>query len=212
MKTNFDQSSYWNRVAPQKRFTHILNTAWLAGIVQKDDPILDYGCGQGRLVKQLRDLGYTNLMGMDSAEEMLEVGRKEEGLENLIYNNSPQIPLPDHSQKLIILFAVLTCIPFSEDQQALIDEIRRVLTPDGRIYISDPLINDDKRNLDRYTIGKEKYGTYGIFELPEGVVCRHHDRTYLTEKLLHAFDIESEESFVGITMNGNPTKSIQNYR
>lgn len=38
---------------------------------------------------------------------------------------------------MIILFAVLTCITEDEKQNALINEIKRVLKPGGIIYIND---------------------------------------------------------------------------
>lgn len=209
MKLEFDQSHYWDSVASQKVFNHSLNIEWLSADLITESSILDYGCGQGRLVKELGDAGYENVLGMDSSGEMIAEGRKRLGLTNLIHNPSHNIPLPDNSQSLVLLFAVLTCIPKNADQQALISEIQRILTPEGKIYISDLLLNDDKRNLDRYNKGKEKFDAYGTFELPEGVVCRHHTSTYLKEKLLSAFEIQREHTFEVKTMNGNRSNSIQ---
>ncbi len=47
-------------------------------------------------------------------------------------------------------------------------EIQRVLRPHGSLYINDFLINHDQRNVDRYNVFKEIYGTYGVFRLDEG--------------------------------------------
>ena len=209
MKLAFDQSDYWDKVASQKTFNHALNLAWLQAVLEKDNPILDYGCGHGRVVRQLVDAGYEAVVGMDSAAEMIREGAHRHGLTNLIHNPGHEIPLEDSSQKMVLLFAVLTCIPASADQQKLIGEIQRILTPDGRIYLSDLLVNDDKRNLDRYQLGKDLFGTYGVFKLPEGVVCRHHTLSYLKEKLLNAFEIEQEQLFEVKTMNGNVSNGVQ---
>lgn len=209
MHLEFDQSQYWDSVASQKIFNHQLNISWFEAALHKSSPILDYGCGQGRLVKQLQDAGYDRVIGMDSSIEMIKEGSTQYGINNLIHNPSTHIPLADNSQELVLLFAVLTCIPTSHDQKALIDEIRRILTPHGKIYISDLILNNDKRNIDRYQLGKEKFDAYGTFELPEGVVCRHHTSSYLKEELFSAFQIEHEHAFEVKTMNGNRSNSIQ---
>jgi ubiquinone/menaquinone biosynthesis C-methylase UbiE len=72
------------------------------------------------------------------------------------------------------LFAVLTYIPSDDDQRVLLAEVRRVLRPEGILYISDLLINTDLRNLERYERDADQFGVYGVFELPEGVIVRHH--------------------------------------
>ena len=54
-------------------------------------------------------------------------------------------------------------------------EIRRVLRPGGILYVNDFLLFTDDRNKARYEKFNNKYGEYGVFELPEGAVCRHHD-------------------------------------
>src|SRR5271157_6400357 len=102
-------------------------------------------------------------------------------------NYGQTIPLQKHSVNLVILFAVLTCIPRNEDQRDLLREIRRALCPDGLLYISDLLLNDDPRNLKRYDRYAEEYGTFGIFELPDGAVVRHHQKEWI-EELTTSFD------------------------
>ena len=58
------QQSYWNNVAWQKTFTHPLNTAVLNQYFRKDFSILDYGCGYGRIVAQLNEMGYQKVLGV----------------------------------------------------------------------------------------------------------------------------------------------------
>ncbi|MCK5695872.1 MAG: hypothetical protein KAH62_04610 [Desulfobacula sp.] len=66
------------------------------------------------------------------------------------------------------MVAVLTCIVKNKNQALLMGEIQRVLRPHGSLYINDFLINHDQRNVDRYNVFKEIYGTYGVFRLDEG--------------------------------------------
>jgi hypothetical protein len=109
---------------------------------------------------------------------------------------------------LVLLFAVLTCVPGDEDQRALLGEIRRVLCPDGLLYISDLLLNRDLRNLERYGRYSEEYGTFGVFKLPEGAVVRHHRKEWI-EELTGSFGQLEFESFEVVTMNGNRSAAFQ---
>lgn len=89
-----------------------------------------------------------------------------------------------HSVDLVLLFAVLTCIPLDEGQRDLLREISRVL-------------NRDLRNLERYDRYAEEYGIYGIFELTEGVVVRHHRKEWIEELLVHSTTLSSSPSRSG---------------
>ncbi len=62
-----------------------------------------------------------------------------------------------------------------KEQIALLKEIKRVLKPNGILYINDFLLNTDERNIERYKLFQDKYQKYGVFELPEGAAVRHHD-------------------------------------
>ncbi|HHG83843.1 MAG TPA: class I SAM-dependent methyltransferase, partial [Bacteroidetes bacterium] len=69
------QAKYWNQVAENKIFTTELDFKLLPDAIGPDSIILDYGCGYGRTLHELHVAGYTNLIGFDSAEKMIERGR-----------------------------------------------------------------------------------------------------------------------------------------
>jgi hypothetical protein len=94
----------------------------------------------------------------------------------------------------------------SPEQQLM--EVRRVLRPGGLIYISDLLLNEDERNRARYEKNAGKFGCYGVFELPEGVVVRHHSREWI-EELTRSFESLEFEPFEVTTMNGNQSAAFQ---
>jgi hypothetical protein len=81
-------------------------------------------------------------------------------------------------------------------------EIERVLKDGGILYINDYLLNTDQRNIERYDKAKGKHGVYGIFELPEGAVVRHHTMDHIFD-LTSGFDRLVFETVVYTTMNGN---------
>ena len=82
-----------------------------------------------------------------------------------------------------------------------------VLRPGGILYINDFLLNTDERNRKRYEEFADKYGKYGVFELPEGAVCRHHEEEWIFE-LLSGFERLKYEHLVFTTMNGNQSNGF----
>jgi len=43
----------------------------------EDQPLLDLGCGAGRHLCVLRDMGFSQLVGLDLSQELLDVAAKE---------------------------------------------------------------------------------------------------------------------------------------
>ena len=175
------QMNYWDRVAQQKRFSHPLRQDWLDHYLDKRARVLDYGCGYGRTLFQLEQAGYRNIVGVDFSEAMLARCRQDFPRISLTRNDGRTLPFESGSVEAVLLFATLTCIPQDEAQRGLISEVERVLGPGGLLYISDLLLNDDSRNHERYEYYAEAYGTFGIFELPEGVIVRHHRKEWIEE-------------------------------
>lgn len=202
------QMSYWDGVAQQKRFSHPLSLTRLGRYLGPRSRILDYGCGYGRTLRELTQAGYQNVVGVDFSKAMLARCRKELPRVSLIRNDGRTLPFEGASLDAVLLFAALTCIPQDEAQRALMAESERVLRPGGILYISDLLLNEDARNRERYERYAEVYGVYGVFELPEGVVVRHHGREWVRE-LTSSFAELEYEPFSVMTMNGNTSAAFQ---
>lgn len=202
------QTDYWNRVAEQKQFTHPLDSERMRDLVPKSAAILDVGCGYGRTWADLRAEGYARVIGIDTAEKMIERGHRLHPEADLRHWESAEIPFAAGTFDVVILFAVLTCVPSDEAQKALVKEVGRVLRPDGILYVSGYPIQDDIRNQRRYAQFESRYDTFGTFELPEGVVLRHHSLEWIDE-LLSAFQRISLRTSDVPTMNGNMSKVFQ---
>lgn len=205
----FQQDDYWNRVAPEKEFTTPFKLDLFANYVGKNDKILDYGCGYGRTLGFLKNEGYLNLSGVDLSEKMIERARGENPSMNYGVVKHNKLHFLDDSFDAVLLLAVLTCIIKNEEQEVIIKEIKRVLKPDGIIYINDFLINCDNRNIKRYIRykNKNKYNCYGVFELEEGAILRHFDDKRIKE-LTNDFDTLEYEKVVYTTMNGNKSNGF----
>jgi SAM-dependent methyltransferase len=202
------QIQYWNRVAPQKTFAHPLRVHWLTNRLPKSSRIIDVGCGYGRTVSELFEAGFTRCVGLDFSAGMLDRCRNEVPNAALVQNGGNGIPLQRKSVDAVLLFAVLTCVPGDAQQLALMDEVWRVLRPNGLLYISDLLLNQDERNRARYEQYEARFSSYGVFELPEGVVVRHHSEQWI-EEITRRYERLEYEPFTVTTMNGNSSSAFQ---
>jgi len=209
------QTAYWDAVAETKQFTHPLHTPWLDGI-GRNAAILDYGCGYGRTMSTLEQQGFGDLFGVDTSPAMISRARRlHPAMRFEVLDTPPTLPCADASIDLVVLFAVLTCIPDDQAQRRLIGEVSRVLKPGGRLYLSDLLLQDDQRNRDRYirftefTESAERYGsTYGVFRTDDGAVCRHHHSDWFADLLAGFASIETRPLTVA-TMNGHEAAGVQ---
>jgi SAM-dependent methyltransferase len=203
------QVDYWNDIGPSKTFAHPPNLGRLARYLPLQSRILDYGCGYGRVLGVLEEQGYADLIGVDPAPAMIARARsRHPNITFELLTDPPAIPLAAESVDAVLLFAVLTCIPTDDGQRGVISEVSRVLRPGGLLNISDLWIQTDLRNLDRYALGLRKYGTQGVFELPEGVVLRHQEpRSF--ETLTTGYETLALDHLTLDTMNGHQAKGFQ---
>jgi ubiquinone/menaquinone biosynthesis C-methylase UbiE len=208
MRDITSQADYWDSVANEKRFSHPLRSDWLSKYLAPGALVLDYGCGYGRTLGDLSAAGFRKSIGVDASRGMLARCRSSMPNQSLVLSDGHLLPFRDESFDAALIFALLTCIPLDRDQRSLMRELERVLRPGGLLYISDLLLNDDARNRERYERYQKAYGTYGVFELPEGVVVRHHSPEWIKE-LTSSFEPLEYEPFDVLTMNRNKSSAFQ---
>ncbi|WP_345887330.1 class I SAM-dependent methyltransferase [Shewanella algae] len=97
----------WDKVANQVNF----NLQRFCHLVKPDARILDFGCGYGRIAKQLKQLGYPEVLGVAPSAAMIKRGLSLYPDIDLI--QLPQLPLPfaDETFDVVLSCAVLTCMP-----------------------------------------------------------------------------------------------------
>ncbi|MFE3451389.1 class I SAM-dependent methyltransferase [Nonomuraea sp. NPDC059194] len=203
------QAAYWDGAGSTKTFTHPVQISWLSGI-GRAARILDYGCGYGRVMAELVEHGFLDVSGVDLSAALIDRGRLlRPDLKLAVLESPPVVPCVSGSFDVVVLFAVLTCIPDDDAQRALVAELRRILASGGLLYVSDVLLQDDERNRNRYAAFAERFGTpYGVFSTDDGAVCRHHDISHL-RSLLSDFDLVDEHQIDVATMNGHPARAVQ---
>lgn len=201
------QREYWNKNANNKNFTTPLDVNRFQELVPKNALILDIGCGYGRTLADLYGLGYKRLIGVDTSMEMVKRGKASYPYIDIRYQESSLIEINDNSVDAVILFGVMCCTPKHEEQKSLINEIKRVLKPNGYLFLNDFLINKDLRNSLRYRQYEEKYGEYGVFESNDGLVLKHFFENELIDLFTDFEEIYRNKTKCK-TMNGGISNSI----
>ncbi|WP_457559501.1 class I SAM-dependent methyltransferase [Candidatus Harpocratesius sp.] len=202
-----NQRKYWNGVADEKEFTTPFQIEVFSKYLPKDARILDFGCGYGRTLFSLYNEGYQNTVGIDISEKMIARGKSIHPYLNLNHLITEEIPFKDESFDAVLALALFTCIPFKKQQQITMSEIWRVLKPGGYLYMNDFLITPNIYNRERYLKFEKKYQHYGIFELPDGGVFRHHSEEEIF-KLVRNFQLIIADTSTFKTMNGHLTNGI----
>ncbi len=203
-----NQTEYWNSVAEEKKFTTVLDVPMLSKYVSKNSKILDVGCGYGRILNELYENGFNDLTGVDTAENMIKRGKREFPQLNLIANPDGKIPFNNNSFDVVILFGVLTCIPTDESQKEFLKEVKRVLKPQGIIYVNDFLLNNGLKNWLEYKKAEKETGIYGVFKTHDGVTVRQHKESYIFNVLSDYKKLEYKKSVIP-TMNGGKSNSFE---
>jgi SAM-dependent methyltransferase len=91
--------------------------------------VVDVGCGEGRLPRDLKGLGY-QVIGVDASPTLLAAAREADPGGEYHLADAAVIPLPDASADVVTAFMSLHDV---DDIDAVVREIARVLVPGGRL-------------------------------------------------------------------------------
>ncbi len=186
MDTDMDREirDYWNGAGAAKDFSAPFDLEAFARLVPADSPVLEVGCGYGRLLTALGRAGYRRLLGLDISPALLARGRAAHPELSLALFDGREPPCRAQSFGAVLLVGVLTALPLDPDQDRLLAGIYRTLAPGGVLALGDFALLSDPRNLARYARGLDRPATrqpelaepapYGCFPLPGGGLARHH--------------------------------------
>lgn len=117
-----------------------------------DGPVLDAGCGPGRLTGHLADLGL-KVGGLDLSPEMITVARETHPLLEFAVGSVLDLDLPDDSLGGIVAWYSLIHMPPADLPRAFA-EFHRVLAPGGHLVTAFK-IGDGKRHPMKGSYGPE---------------------------------------------------------
>jgi 2-polyprenyl-3-methyl-5-hydroxy-6-metoxy-1,4-benzoquinol methylase len=131
---------------------------WVAQVVEGKD-VLDAACGTGYGSQILSEAGAASLTGADISAEAVEVARVRLGSAAEVVNaDLGELPMDDDSFDVAVCLETIEHVSSGERAVA---ELRRVLRPDGVLFISSP-------NPDVYPPGNEHHvHEYRATELAE---------------------------------------------
>ncbi len=107
--------------------------ALIASLTSETDTVLDVGCGNGSILRRLRERGYTNLHGLEISDYAIR-RLQGEGIA-MHYGALPSIPLPDATFDVVIASQVLEHVI---RRRRFLREVRRVMKPGASSFIFVP--------------------------------------------------------------------------
>lgn len=132
---------HWTRVAaewtawarsPKHDAFWAYREALVAYIGEGNGKALEVGCGEGRVSRELKALGY-QVTATDTVAEFVEVAQQADSAHEYVVADARDLPFEDSSFDLVMAYNVLMDV---EDVPATLREIRRVLRPNGQLFIS----------------------------------------------------------------------------
>lgn len=176
-------------------------------IFSKGDRILDFGCGAGRMIRWLKPLSdMCEIWGTDiSSEHIYWANQYLKPPFNFATTTTiPHLPFEDRYFSLIYAGSVFTHIDDLADAWLL--EMRRILKPDGRLYITlhdynsilqletldvykDMWLRKFMNNSKLFTDNKENFGMIVNGRGPASQVF--YDKDYFTKSVNTIFDVLS---------------------
>lgn len=124
--------AFWEHV-----YRYRFATQWV-----RNQRVLDIACGEGYGAAALLKAGATTVIGIDISEKVCAHAREKYSL-TCIAADARAIPLPEQSVDVVVSFETLEHV---REPSAFLDEIVRVLAPQGTAIISTP-------NRDVYSAG-----------------------------------------------------------
>lgn len=182
--------SNWDDVAERVVFNLEISVPDFQSAVPLKSKILDFGCGYGRVTNQLYGLGFRDLIGVDASESMICRGLNAFPTLDLRHLSDLPLPFPDQSFDAVITCAVFTCVPDQTERVKILDELHRVLKPNGVLCLAE-FCSDDGR---KFTSGMG--------------VPMWHSQPKVIEGMLTSFEVELLKAVQSPTMSGHFSEAI----
>lgn len=98
--------------------------------------VLDIGCGNGRLLAWLQQVCPTiNYVGIDNATNLLAIAQQQFPEHTFLTASMLQLPLPDQQFDIVACVAALQHIPSTYYRLRALQEMYRVVKPDGVLFM-----------------------------------------------------------------------------
>jgi SAM-dependent methyltransferase len=122
----------WSRAPGHDSYWRFHRDLFLEIVPPRSGRILDLGCGEGRLARDLAALGH-DVVGVDLSPAMVAAAREAAPEMELHVADAAALPFEDGSFGLVVAFMSLQDV---DDLRGAIREAARVLAPGGRLCLA----------------------------------------------------------------------------
>ena len=122
----------WARTPNHDSYRHFHRDAFLAGLPTPPLRVVDVGCGEGRLVRDLKARGY-DVIGVDASPTLVAAAREADQAGEYHLADAAALPLPDASADLVTAFMSPQDI---DDVDGALREAARILVPGGHLRMA----------------------------------------------------------------------------
>jgi SAM-dependent methyltransferase len=119
----------WARTPGHDSYWQFHRDAFLSGLPPPPARVVDVGCGEGRLDRDLTRLGYS-VIGIDGAPTLVAAAREADPAGTYELADAAALPVPDASADIVTAFMSLHDV---DDLDGAVREAARVLIPGGRL-------------------------------------------------------------------------------
>ncbi len=115
---------------PKKCYPYIIDV--IEKIGDRKSKILDIGCGEGDVLLQLSEMGYTSLYGVDLSDEAVKRAKEMNPKINFAVGDVEQLPFDDEEFEVIVCSHSFHHYP---NPMVAMKEIHRILQRGGRLLL-----------------------------------------------------------------------------
>ena len=168
-------------------------TFYVNAVKKYGDPVLELGCGTGRITMAIAEAGY-RITALDLSERMLErAAEKRAALQretrervHLIQGDMTQFELGEKFRCVVIPFRPFQHLLETEQQMACLDCVKKHLAPEGRLIV-DFFQTDPERMHDPKFLNESPLVEY---DLPGGRHVALSERVAAFHRALQRNDVE----------------------
>jgi ubiquinone/menaquinone biosynthesis C-methylase UbiE len=172
-----NQEEVWDKIASKwKEFRDNPINEVKEFLKNKKGKVLDLGCGTGRNFIEKKDLEF---YGVDFSKQMVKMAKKKQ-YKQVLKSNAWEIKFPDNFFDCALYISALHCIPSKENREKSLSELKRVLKPKARAFIS----VWDKEQPKFKNEGKEIYLKWGFKEKEKEFYVERYYKLYTKEEII----------------------------